>query len=143
MIQHIIPESTLTQNITYGVLSKGILNNRRDLKDLSDYTVIIVSDEIMDLSLARETADLILSRGCKNIAFCGTAAEELQAVFDEEDRAINGFNDITGYEDFAVMWRFEDPENLYDEITSCWNRVLVLAGNMSLLRQCRDIISVG
>ena len=62
-------------------------------------------------------------------------------IFDQEDREINGFNDITGYEDFAVTRRIEDIEDLPEEISSCWNEVLVLCSNMSLLRECQRVVN--
>ena len=140
MIQHIYTEDTLNQNISFGIFNRRIFDNRKNLRDLSNHTVIIVTDEIIDESLIRELADVILNKGCKNVAFCGTASDEWQRVFDEADREINGFNDITGYEDFAVMWKFEDIESLVDEVYTCWNEVLILCRNMSLIRECRDIL---
>ncbi len=140
MIQHIYTEDTLNQNISFGIFNRRIFDNRKNLRDLSNHTVIIVTDEIIDETLIKELADVILKKGCKNVAFCGTASDEWQRVFDETDREINGFNDITGYEDFAVMWRFEDVESLGDEVYTCWNEVLILCSNMSLIRECRDIL---
>ena len=102
--------------------------------------MIIVADELEDESLIKSLAEEILARGCKNIALCGEASDVLQYIFDQKDREINGFNDITGYEDFAVIRRFEDPGQLPEEIEMCWNEVLVLCGDMSLLRKCRTII---
>ena len=140
MIQHIYTEDTLNQNISFGIFNRRIFDNRKSLRDLSNHTVIIVTDEIIDETLIKELADVILKKGCKNVAFCGTASDEWQRVFDEADRDINGFNDITGYEDFAVMWKFEDIESLVDEVYTCWNEVLILCSNMSLIRECRDIL---
>ena len=140
MIQHIYTEDTLNQNISFGIFNRRIFDNRKNLRDLSNHTVIIVTDEIIDETLIKELADVILKKGCKNVAFCGTASDEWQRVFDEADREINGFNDITGYEDFAVMWRFEDVESLADEVYTCWNEVLILCSNMSLIRECRNIL---
>lgn len=140
MIQHIYTEDTLNQNISFGIFNRRIFDNRKSLRDLSNHTVIIVTDEIIDETLIKELADVILKKGCKNVAFCGTASDEWQRVFDEADREINGFNDITGYEDFAVMWKFEDIESLVDEVYTCWNEVLILCSNMSLIRECRDIL---
>ena len=73
--------------------------------------------------------------------FCGESSEEMQDIFDLEDRKINGFNDITGYEDFAITRRFGYIENLPEEISMCWGDVLVLCNNMSLLRECQRIVS--
>lgn len=140
MIQHIYTEDTLNQNISFGIFNRRIFDNRKSLRDLSNHTVIIVTDEIIDETLIKELADVILKKGCKNVAFCGTASDEWQRVFDEADREINGFNDITGYEDFAVMWKFEDIESLVDEVYTCWNEVLILCSNMSLIRECQDIL---
>ena len=140
MIQHIYTEDTLNQNISFGIFNRRIFDNRKNLRDLSNHTVIIVTDEIIDETLIKELADVILKKGCKNVAFCGTASDEWQRVFDEADREINGFNDITGYEDFAVMWRFEDVESLTDEVYTCWNEVLILCSNMSLIRECQNIL---
>lgn len=140
MIQHIYTEDTLNQNISFGIFNRRIFDNRKNLRDLSNHTVIIVTDEIIDETLIKELADVILKKGCKNVAFCGTASDEWQRVFDEADREINGFNDITGYEDFAVMWRFEDVEALADEVYTCWNEVLILCSNMSLIRECQNIL---
>lgn len=132
MIQHVYPDLTANQNITFGLIGKGILGSNKNLRDLSNHTVIIVSDEIMDESVIRETADVILTRGCKNVAFCGTASEDLRTVFNEEDLEING------YEDFAVMWGIEDIDSLEDEVSICWNEVLILCSNMSLVRECQE-----
>ena len=140
MIQHIYPEQMTSQNITYGLIGGRISSGKRNFGDLSNNTVIIVIDEIMDETLIRATAHTILSKGCKNVAFCGTASDEWQAIFDEIDREINGFNDLTGYEDFAVMWRFEDIDSLQDEVSSCWNEVLILCSSMTILRDCQDAL---
>ena len=141
MIQFLYPEDTICSNVTFGILGTTIFANKKSLRDLSDYTVIIVADEFIEDNLSRAAADLILRRGCKNIVFCGESSEEIQDIFDQEDREINGFNDITGYEDFAVIRRFEDIEELPEEISMCWGNVLVLCSNMSLLRECRKIVS--
>ena len=138
MLQHIYPEQ-ITSNVTYSIIRKKAIASKR-LHDLSSHTVIIIADELEDEMLIKNIADDILIRGCKNIAFCGDASEEIQNIFDQEDREINGFNDVTGYEDFAVTRRFEDIEQLPDEIEMCWNEVLVICGDMSLLRECQNII---
>ena len=138
MLQHIYPEQ-ITSNVTYSLISKRAIAGKR-LHDLSSYTVIIIADELEDEVIIKNIADDILTRGCKNIVFCGEASEEMQEIFDQEDREINGFNDITGYEDFAVIRRFEDIEQLPEEIEMCWNEVLVICGDMSLLRDCQGII---
>ena len=139
MIQHAyLDQFTSTQNITYGVLSSGILANNRSLRDLSNYTVIIVADDATNDALIRNTAETILRRGCKNVAFTGVAADECHSIFEDADRDINGFNDITGYDDFAVMWNFDDIEALPDEVSNCWNEVLILCENMALLRDCQS-----
>ncbi len=134
MIQHINIDQTTNQNITFGLIGRGILGNNRNLRDLSDYTVIIVSDEVMDESVIKETADVILTRGCKNIAFCGDASEDLRTVFNEKDTEING------YEDFAVMWGIEDVYSLADEVSVCWNEILILCSSMSLVRECQEVL---
>jgi hypothetical protein len=134
MIQHINIDQTTNQNITFGLIGRGILGNNRNLRELSDYTVIIVSDEVMDESVIKDTADVILSRGCKNIAFCGEASEDLRAVFNEKDI------DINGYEDFAVMWGIEDVYSLADEVSVCWNEILILCSSMSLVRECQEVL---
>ena len=59
----------------------------------------------------------------------------MQDIFDQEDREINGFNDITGYEDFAILRRIEDIEDLPEEISMCWGNVLVLCSSMGILRE--------
>ncbi len=132
MIQHINIDYTANQNITFGLIGRGILGSNRNLKDLSDHTVIIVADEVMDESVIKETAEVILIRGCKNVAFCGDAAEELRTVFSNKDLEING------YEDFAVMWGIEDVGALADEVSVCWNEVLILCSSMPLVRECRE-----
>ena len=139
MLQHIYPEQ-ITSNVTYSLIGKRAIAGKR-LHDLSSYTVIIIADELEDEVLIKNIADDILTRGCKNIAFCGEASEEMQDIFDQKDREINGFNDITGYEDFAVTRRFEDIEELPDQISSCWNEVLVLCSNMSLIRECQRVVN--
>ena len=141
MTMFLYPEQTICSNVTYGILGTTFFANKKSLRDLSGHTVIIVTDEFVDDNLSRAAADLILRRGCKNIVFCGEYSEEMQDIFDEEDREINGFNDITGYEDFAVTRRSEDIEDLPEEISMCWGNVLVLCSNMSLLRECRKIVN--
>ncbi len=141
MTAFLYQEQTICSNVTYGLFNRTAIANRKDLRDLSGHTVIIVSDEMVEDSLSREIADLILKRGCKNIVFCGESSEEMQDIFDHEDREINGFNDVTGYEDFAVTRRFEDLEELPEEISMCWNEVLILCDSMTLLRECQRIIS--
>lgn len=141
MTMFLYPEQTICSNVTYGILGTSFFANKKGLRDLSDHTVIIVTDEIVEDNLSREVADLILRRGCKNIVFGGESSEEIQDIFDQEDREINGFNDITGYEDFAVTRRFEDLEELPEEISMCWGDVLVLCSNMSLVRECQKIIT--
>ena len=141
MTTFLYPEQTICSNVTYGILGTTFFANKKSLRDLSGHTVIIVTDEFVDDNLSRAAADLILRRGCKNIVFCGEYSEEMQDIFDEEDREINGFNDITGYEDFAVTRRSEDIEDLPEEISMCWGNVLVLCSNMSLLRECRKIVN--
>jgi hypothetical protein len=131
MIQHMLFEKVTSQNITYGIVGRGVLGNNRNLRDLSNHTVILVADAVMDESVIRDTADVILTRGCKNVAFCGEAAEDLRNIFYEEDLEING------YEDFAVMWGIEDVDSLAEEVSNCWNEVLILCGNMSLVKECQ------
>ena len=140
MIQHTFTNRLSNKNITYGLFGSSILGSKRNLRDLSNHTVIIMTDEAMDEVLIRKTAEKILSRGCKNVAFCGSTSEEWQRIFDETDREINGFNDVTGYDDFAVMWRFEDMDMLPDEVSVCWNEVLILCSNKALIRQCRELL---
>ena len=134
MIQHMFTEQLTSQNITYGIVGRGILGSNKSLRTLSNHTVIIVADEIMDESIIRETADVILNRGCKNVAFCGRASEDLRTIFNEEDIEING------YEDFAVMWGIEDIDSLADEVSTCWNEVLILCSSMSLVRECQELL---
>ncbi len=134
MIQHMYIDCVANQNITFGLIGKGILGSNKNLKDLSNHTVIMVSDEIMDESVIRETADIVLTRGCKNVAFCGAASEDLRTIFNEEDMEING------YEDFAVMWGIEDTDTLAEEVSTCWNEVLILCSNMSLVRECQELL---
>ena len=140
MTMFLYPEQTICSNVTYGLLGSTFFANKKSLRDLSGHTVIIVTDEYIDDNLSRAAADMILRRGCKNIVFCGETSEEMQEIFEQEDREINGFNDIIGYEDFAVTRRFEDIEELPEEISMCWGDVLVLCSNMSLLRECRRVV---
>ena len=141
MTMFLYPEQTICSNVTYGLLGTATFACKKSLRDLSGHTVIIITDEMVDYSQSRAIADMILRRGCKNIMFCGESSEEMQDLFDQEDREINGFNDITGYEDFAVTRRFEDIEELPDQISSCWNEVLVLCSNMSLIRECQRVVN--
>ncbi len=141
MTMFLYPELTISTNVTYGLLGTTVLNSKKSLRDLSDHTVIIVTDELMDDNLTRAAADMILARGCKNIVFCGESSEEMQDIFDQEDREINGFNDITGYEDFAILRRFEDIEDLPEEISMCWGNVLVLCSSMGILRECQRVVN--
>ena len=134
MIQHVNIDFVANQNITFGLIGRGILGSNRSLRDLSNHTVIIVADKTMDESVVRETADAVLTRGCKNVAFCGEASEELRNIFYQEDLEING------YEDFAVMWGIEDATSLADEVESSWNEVLILCDNMASLRNCQDVL---
>ena len=132
MIHHVNFDYVASQNITYGIIGRGILGSNRNLRNLSNHTVIIACDDIMDESVIRETADVILTRGCKNVAFCGEASEDLRTIFNEEDLEING------YEDFAVMRGIEDIEDLAEEVSTCWNEVLILCSNMSLVKECQE-----
>ena len=134
MIQHMNIDFVASQNITFGIIGKGILGSNRNLRDLSNHTVIVVADELMDESMVKETADAVLSRGCKNVAFCGEAAEDIRNIFYQEDLEING------YEDFAVMWGIEDADSLADEVSTCWNEVLILCDSMAVLRKCQDVL---
>ncbi len=136
MIQHFYQEQTNSSNITYAVLSRNVISKKK-LYNLSNYTVIIVTDEMTDANLMRDTAEEVLKRGCKNIVLGGMEAEEWQDVFEQKDCELNGFNDITGYEDFAVIRRFDDLEELPEEISMCWGEALVLCSNMALLRECQ------
>ena len=124
------------------LLAEGLTEEQRRAYVLADNRLTELGGWDMDLvgQEMKELADVILKKSCKNVAFCGTASDEWQRVFDEADREINGFNDITGYEDFAVMWRFEDVESLADEVYTCWNEVLILCSNMSLIRECQNIL---
>ena len=126
--------------ITYGIFGSSILVNKKNLRDLSQHTVILVTDEIIDSTLIEELAEVLLNKGCKNVAFCGTCAEEWKQIFDVVDCEINGFNECGEYTDFAVMWTFEDLEKLPEELSMCWNEVLILCSNMALLRECREIV---
>ena len=130
MIRYIDIDYVANQDITFKLIGRGIPGSNRNLKDLSNHTVIIVADEIMDESVIRETADEILTRGCKNVAFCGDASEDIRTIFNEEDLEIN--------EDFAVMWGIEDIESFSDEVSNCWNEVLILCSSMSLVRVCQE-----
>ena len=141
MTMFLYSEQTICSNVTYGLLGTATFAGKKSLRDLSGHTVIIITDEMVDYSQSRAVADMILRRGCKNIMFCGESSEEMQELFDQEDREINGFNDITGYEDFAVTRRFEDIEELPDQISACWNEVLVLCSNMSLIRECQRVVN--
>ncbi len=38
------------------------------------------------------------------------------------------------------MWCFNDMESLPEELAVCWNEVLILCSNLSLLRQCKEIV---
>lgn len=140
MTQFLYSEQATNLNVTYGVLGTAAISGKKTLRDLSGHTVIILSDDFVDYSLTRKVAELILIRGCKNIVFCGESSEEMQEIFDQEDREVNGFNDITGYEDFAVTRRFEDIEDLPEEIEMCWGEALILCSSMTLLRECQDIM---
>ncbi len=131
-------DEVISSNVTYGLIGKGIISNRK-LADLSSYTVIIAADEFAETTLMRNIADTVLMNGCKNVTLCGEAAEDWQYIFDQEDREINGFNEVTGYEDFAVIKRVEDAADLPEEISMCWNEVIVLCDNMSTLKACQSI----
>ncbi len=134
MVQYMFADQMTSQNITYGIIGRGIPGGKRNVRDLSNHTVIIVADEIMEEASIRETADVILSMGCKNVAFCGEASDEVHTIFNEEDLEING------YEDFAVMWGIEGIDSLADEVSTCWNEVLILCSNMSLVRECQELL---
>ncbi len=141
MTQFLYQDNTICSNVTYGLFGTAAFDNKKSLRDLSGHTVIIVTDEIVDVKVCRDVADLILGRGCKNIVFSGESSDEIQNIFDREDREINGFNDVTGYEDFAVTRRFDDLDDLREEITMSWGETLVLCSSMSLLRECRAIVN--
>ncbi len=137
MTGYSLTEKAAGQNITFGVAGTAVLTSNRKYRDFSNLTVIIVSEDIVDENLMKETADAVLSRGCKNIAFCGAYSPEWRRVFENRDRELNGFNDVTGYEDFAVMWGYEDLEDMAEGLCSCWNEVLILGSSMAVLRKCR------
>ena len=60
MIQHIYTEDTLNQNISFGIFNRRIFDNRKNLRDLSNHTVIIVTDEIIDnLSSTKSNQDFV------------------------------------------------------------------------------------
>jgi len=141
MTQSMIMDKTNKQNITFGLTGKGILDNNNKFRNMCSQTVIIITDEFEDEGIIRDLADTILTRGCKNVAFCGTASDEWQRIFCEEDREINGFCDAGNYDDFAIMWRFEDLESLSDVVGRCWNEVLILCSNLTLIRECRTILT--
>ncbi len=140
MTQLLYTDHYLRYNVTYEILGKRAFSSNRNYGDLSGHTVIIITDDMAETTFIRNMADLILTRGCKNIAFCGEASEEWQDIFDRQDRDINGFNDITGYEDFAVTRCFEDIEDLPAEIENCWNEVLILCGSRHVMQECREIV---
>ena len=140
MTAFLYQDQTTYSNVTFGIFGSSFFSGKRNLRDLSGHTVIILADEIIDDNLSRAVADRILENGCKNIVLYGGYSEELQDIFDREDREINGFNDITGYEDFAVIRRFEDLDELPDEIEMCGNEVIVLCSDMSLLRESRRLL---
>ncbi len=139
MIQHLYPEQTISSNVTYGLLGKNVISKKK-IYNLASYTVIIVTDEMTDTNLMRDIADEIIKRGCRNIVLGGIASEEWQDVFEQEDRELNGFNDLTGYEDFAVIRRFDDLYELPEEISMCWDEVLILCSSMSLIRECQIVM---
>ena len=141
MTQSMIENRTKDQDITYGITGKGILDNNKKFRDMCGQTVIIITDEYEDESVIRDLADTILSRGCKNVAFCGTASDEWQRIFCEEDREINNLNSACGYADFAIMWRFEDLDCLVDTVERCWSEVLILCSNLALIKECRTILN--
>ncbi len=140
MTQFLYPEHTICSNVTYSILGRTLCAGRKNMRDLSGCTVIIITNEIVDDNLSRALADQILNGGCKNIVLSGECSEEMQAIFEQEDREINGFNDVTGYEDFAVIKRFEDLDELPEEIEMCWNEVIVLCSDRALLKECRRIV---
>ncbi len=140
MTQYLYTDNLVKQNISFALAGKRALGNRRDLRDLSNHTVIIVCDETADASIMRETAEMILARGCKNVVFCGES-DIWRSTFEEMDQELNGFNDVTGYDDFAVMWGIEDIDSLEDEVASCWNEVLILCSDMTLVKECREVLS--
>lgn len=141
MTQNMIMNKAYNQNITFGLTGKGILDNSSKFRNMCSQTVIIITDEFEDESIIRDLANTILSRGCKNIAFCGFASDEWQRIFCEEDREINRLYDTDSYDDFAIMWRFEDIESLNDAVCRCWNEVLILCSNLTLIKECRDILN--
>lgn len=140
MTQMLYTDNYLRYNVTYEILGKRSFYNNKNYGDMSGYTVILITDDMAENTFIRNMADLILTRGCKNIVFCGENSEEWQDIFDLEDQEINGFNDMTGYEDFAVTRKFEDLEDLPDEIESCWNDVLIICGNRQIMLDCREIL---
>lgn len=141
MIQHAYTDFVVNHNITFGLIGRGAAAGRKNMRDLSDCTVIVVADEIQDESSVRATAEMVLSAGCKNVAFCGDAGEDLRYAFEKADREISGFNDATGYDDFAVMWGIEDKDALAEEVSACWNEVLILCDSMSILKECRELVA--
>ena len=141
MTQYLYTDNTIKQNITFALAGKRALSDRRDLRDLSNHTVIIICNDDSDYQLIRETAEIVLTRGCKNVAFCGDASFTWRSTFEDLDQDINGFNDITGYDDFAVMWGIEDMDCLEDEVASSWNEVLILCTDMSTIRDCRNALA--
>ncbi len=36
------------------------------------------------------------------------------------------------------MWGIEDIDSLAVEVSTCWNEVLILCSNMSLVRECQE-----
>ncbi|WP_026653672.1 hypothetical protein [Butyrivibrio proteoclasticus] len=133
-------DNIATQNITFAIAGSSISSNKKIPGNLSDYTVIIVSKELTDQSHISEAADTILTRGCKNIAFCGESSQEWRPIFDAKDASLNGFNDITGYDDFAVMWGIESIDDLPHEVSTSWNQALILCDNMSTVKACQEVL---
>ncbi len=38
------------------------------------------------------------------------------------------------------MWGIEDVYSLADEVSVCWNEILILCSSMSLVRECQEVL---
>ena len=141
MTQSMFLDHTKEQDITFGIAGKGVLDNSKKFRNMCNQTVIIITDEYVSEDVIRDLADTIFARGCRNVAFCGAASDEWQSIFCQEDRELNGFSDQYGNSDFAILWKFEDLDCLAEIVERCWNEVLILCSNLSLIRECRTILN--
>lgn len=119
-------------NIRFGTFKMDI---KEDGSRMDSFTsILLISNEVSEEEI-RAYAKTLISRGCRDFAFCGLNANKWHTIFDEVDISIT-----KSKEDYATTWSIETLDEVPDSLCICKENVFIYCSDYELVRKCHSVI---